>query len=74
MHIANFIEAIKANDVSKLHCGIESGSLAAINAHMGNIAMKSGNKIYWHPESLNFGKDAKANEMITVNHLNGWEY
>ncbi len=73
-HTSNFIDAIKANDASKLHCGIESGSLAAINAHMGNIAMKSGNKIYWHPESLNFGKDGKANEMLSVHYQNGWKY
>ena len=37
-HTQNFIECIKNNDSRGLNCNIESGSIAAINAHMGNIA------------------------------------
>jgi predicted dehydrogenase len=72
IHTKNFIESIKANDPSKLHCGIQTGSIAAINAHMGNIAYKVGEKIYWDAESGRFTND-KANELITAHYHNGWE-
>ncbi|MCB0599567.1 MAG: Gfo/Idh/MocA family oxidoreductase, partial [Saprospiraceae bacterium] len=47
LHTQNFIQAIKNNDPGSLKCGIRTGSVAAINAHMGNIAFKTGRKIYW---------------------------
>ena len=34
LHTQNFVEAIRHNDPSILKCGIESGSVAAINASM----------------------------------------
>lgn len=71
-HTVNFVESIKANDASKLHCGIETGSVAAINAHMGNIAYKTGKKIYWDAEKGLF-TDKDANKLVTANYHNGWE-
>src|SRR5690606_36765907 len=47
LHAVNFVDAVTSNDPSKLACGIKTGSVAAINAHMGNIDFKSGEKIYW---------------------------
>ncbi len=71
-HTKNFINCIKNNDLSSLNCGIESGSIAAINAHMGNIAYKTGNKIFWNKKMRNFGSDYKANSLITPKYNNGW--
>ena len=73
MHTQNFIEAIKKNDQSMLNTPIRSGSVAAINAQMGNIAYKTGNKIFWDSKAGNFGKDAKANKLINPEYHNGWE-
>ncbi|NUQ22511.1 MAG: hypothetical protein HUU34_01045 [Saprospiraceae bacterium] len=73
MHTQNFIEAIKANDISKLNTPIDSGSVAAINAQMGNIAYKTGKKIYWVEAKGNFGKNKKANKLMKANYYNGWE-
>ena len=72
-HTKNFIDCIKNNDLSSLNCGIESGSIAAINAHMGNIAYKTGNKIFWNKKMKNFGNDYKANSLITPKYNNGWK-
>ncbi len=72
VHTHNFVEALKTNDASLLHCGIETGSLAAINAHMGNIALKTKRHIQWNPSSGNFGNDAEANALITSQYQNGW--
>lgn len=72
-HSQNFIKAVKSNDPSILNCGIETGSVAAINAHMGNIAYKTGRKVNWDSSTNTFGNDAEANELIKAHYKNGWE-
>ncbi len=72
-HARNFIDAVKSNDRSKLNCGIETGSIAAINAHMGNIAYKTGRKIYWDEIKRAFINDAEANDLLKANYHNGWK-
>lgn len=71
-HTRNFVEAIKANDPSMLKCGIETGSVAAINAQMGNIAYKTGRKVYWDATAGQFKNDAEANALIKADYHNGW--
>lgn len=71
-HTQNLVDAIQANDASMLHCGIETGSIAAINAHMGNIAYKTGKKIYWDADKGLF-TDKSANKLVHANYHNGWE-
>ncbi|WP_420148227.1 Gfo/Idh/MocA family oxidoreductase [Spirosoma sp.] len=72
-HTKNFVQAIKANDASILKCGIETGSIAAINAHMGNIAFKTGRKVYWDAAAGGFKNDTQANALIAAHYHNGWK-
>jgi predicted dehydrogenase len=72
LHTRNFVEAIRKNDASLLKCGIESGSVAAINAHMGNIAYKVGRKVYWDAASGSFKGDREADALLTPEYHNGW--
>ncbi len=72
-HTRNFIESVRSNDSSKLNCGIETGSIAAINAHMGNIAYKTGRKLHWDQETGQFTNDKEANELIKARYHNGWK-
>ena len=73
LHTRNFVEAIQKNDASLLKCGIESGSVAAINAHMGNIAYKVGRRVYWDAQAGAFKDDRDANALLTPEYHNGWE-
>ena len=73
VHTKNFVDAIKSNDSSKLNCGIETGAVAAINAHMGNVAYKTGQKVYWDASSGNFKDNQAANQLIKANYHNGWK-
>ncbi len=73
LHTQNFVEAVKKNDQSLLNTHIRSGSVAAINAQMGNIAYRTGKKVYWDAKQGNFGNDAEANKMIKPAYHNGWE-
>lgn len=72
-HTKNFVSAIKANDASLLKCGIETGSIAAINAHMGNIAYKTGRKVYWDAAAKGFKNDTQANALLAAHYHNGWK-
>jgi predicted dehydrogenase len=72
LHTRNFVEAIRKNDPSILRCGLESGSVAAINAHMGNVAFKVGRKVYWDPAAGAFKGDAEASALIVPRYHNGW--
>ncbi len=72
LHAQGFVNAITSNDASKLTCGIETGSIAAINAQMGNIAFKTGKKIYWDEQKGQF-TDTDANDLMKANYNNGWQ-
>ncbi|MBK8703157.1 MAG: Gfo/Idh/MocA family oxidoreductase [Saprospiraceae bacterium] len=71
-HHKNFVAAMQSNDASLLKCGIETGAVAAINAHMGNVAFKTGRKVYWDAAKGEFRNDAAANELIKAHYQNGW--
>lgn len=73
LHTVNFIEAIKNNSQSMLNTPIKSGSIAAVNAQMGNIAYKTASKIFWDEKKGNFIDNAEANKLITPQYHNGWE-
>ena len=69
----NFIDAVKKNDQSLLNTPIRSGSVAAINAQMGNIAYRTGIKVFWDKEKGNFKDNIAANKYIQPVYNNGWE-
>ena len=71
-HTANFIEVVKSKDLSKLACPIEAGARVAINSHMGNIAQRTGQKIFWNADRNSF-QSSKANKFIAPDYHNGWK-
>jgi predicted dehydrogenase len=73
LHTENFIEAIRKNDQSFLNTPIKSGSVAAINAQMGNIAYRTGTKIYWDTAKGKFKNNADADKYITAKYHNGYK-
>ena len=72
LHAVNFVEAMTANDPKLLKCAIQTGSVAAINAQMGNIAYKTGKKVYWDAVKNQF-TDSEANQLMKANYHNGWQ-
>lgn len=73
LHTRNFAEAIKGNDPNLLNTPIDKGSLAAINAQMGNIAYKTGRKVYWDHSKREFTNDDEANALVKADYNNGWK-
>ncbi len=71
LHTQNFIESIKSDDATILKTPIVSGSVAAINAHMGNVAFKTGQKVFWDSGKSVFTKK-EASRLIRPIYQNGW--
>lgn len=69
----NFIDAVKKNDQSALNTPIRSGSVAAINAQMGNVAFRTGTKVFWDTRTNTFIDNKEANKFIQPKYQNGWE-
>lgn len=72
LHTANFINAVKTRDASKLTAPIEVGYNTALVCHMGNVAYKTGTKVSWSKEQGVFDSPG-ANELITPIYHNGWK-
>lgn len=72
LHTQNFIEAVKSRDNSKLNAPIKVGYDAALVSHMGNVAFKTGNRIYWDETTGQF-KNEEANQFLKANYHNGWK-
>lgn len=73
LHTRNFVEAIRRNDASILRCGIDTGSVAAINASMGNIALQTGRKLFWDASARQFRGDARANALTRATYRAGYQ-
>jgi predicted dehydrogenase len=73
LHTANFVEAIRKNDQSALNTPIRSGSVAAINAQMGNIAYRTGTKVYWDKSKGKFKDNMEADKYISAKYHNGYK-
>jgi len=73
LHTQNFVEAVRAKNAEILNTPIKSGSIAAINAQMGNIAYKTGEKLFWDAKKNIFKNNDKANALIKAAYHNGWK-
>lgn len=70
-HMANFVQAIARKDRTMLHAPIEAGAHIAIFSQMGNIAYRTGKKLYWNKESRKF-TDPEANRYLASAYHNGY--
>ena len=69
-HTSNFINAIRIDE--KLSCDINMGSLAAINAHMGNVAFKTRKSLSWDEKLWSFGSNKQANKLMVPEYRMPW--
>ncbi|WP_039052820.1 Gfo/Idh/MocA family protein [Sphingobacterium sp. T2] len=70
-HMENFVQAIVNKDKSLLNAPIEAGSHVAIVSQMGNIAYRTGKKIYWDRLKRRFTDD-EANHYLAAPYHNGY--
>lgn len=71
-HTKNWLEVIKSRKLTDLHCDIRTGANVATNAQMGNIAFRTGERIYYRPYEGKFD-NKKANAFITPEYHNNYK-
>lgn len=72
-HMNNFVEAIFTQNRTILKAPIEAGAHIAILSQMGNIAYRTGKKLYWNKEKQQFS-DKEANRYLAAAYHNGYTY
>jgi len=70
LHVQNFLECMKSRE--KPACDVAIAANTARVAHMGNIAYKTGRKIYWDNSKNEFINDNEANEMTKASYRSPW--
>jgi len=71
-HVKNFLECVKSR--KSPICEIEQGHNVALVAHMGNIAYRTGNKLYWDESKGKFMDDHKANAYLKPEYRSPWKF
>lgn len=71
LHVRNFLDCLKNNTPQKLNADINIGRNVALVAQMGNIAYRTGEKVFWNNEKQQFGTQT-ANKLITPVYNNGY--
>lgn len=72
-HMQNFVSVIKSRRTNELKCPIESASHVAIVSQMGNIAFRTGEKLYWDKMGAKF-TDGKINKKyLAAAYHNGYK-
>lgn len=70
-HMENFVQAIKDKDKNALNASIDIGSHVAIVSQMGNIAYRTGKKLYWDKMNARFTDDV-SNQYLAAKYHNGY--
>ncbi len=70
-HTENFIECMKTREQPR--CNADVGGAAAVNAHLGNIAFRTGRRVHWNQATGRFKDDDEANALLVAEYHNGWE-
>ena len=72
LHTTNFLAAVKSRDAKVLNAPITIGYNTALVCHMGNVAYKTGERIYWDAENKKFDNES-SNQLLVPQYYNGWE-
>ena len=71
-HVENFIECLKTRE--RPAADIEIGYWAALYAHLGNAAYRTGNKVVWDNDNQIFSGDEKADLLIKPAYRAPWKF
>ena len=70
-HMGNFISSIRNGE--KLNCPVEIAAGVARTCHLGNIAYKTGRRLYWDAVKNEFINDTNANDFILPDYRKPWK-
>ena len=71
LHTADFVACMQSRGTTK--CPPEVARLAAVNAQMGNVAFKTGRRVYWDEGTSRFVGDDEANALVKSRYRAPWK-
>jgi predicted dehydrogenase len=71
LHVDNFLDCVRTRETPK--ASIEIGAHIARFSHLGNIALRTGRKIYWDPAKQQFINDEESNEYVKARYRAPWK-
>ncbi len=72
-HMENFFGVIRSKKLSDLKCPVQAAADIATLSQMGNIAFRSGEKLYWDKEKAKFTNKAINKKYFTAAYHNGYK-
>lgn len=72
LHTTNFLDVVQSRKFDELKAPIQVGSHVATVCQMGNIAFRTGKKIYWDSSKNKF-TDNDANKFLAAEYHNGYK-
>lgn len=72
-HWENFVAVVKSRKMADLHCSIQEGAHVATIAQMGNIAYRTGQKLFWDTDKKRFTDDAVNAQYLMKEYHNGYK-
>ena len=72
-HWENFVSVVKSRKMEDLHCSIQDGAHVATIAQMGNIAYRTGQKLFWDTNKNRFTDEAVNAQYLMKEYHNGYK-
>ncbi len=72
-HWENFIGVVRSRKMEDLHCSIQAGAHVATVAQMGNISMRSGQRLVWDAKAGKFDADKINQQYLVKEYHNGYK-
>jgi hypothetical protein len=72
-HWENFIAVVRNRKMEDLHCSIQAGAHVATVAQMGNISMRSGQRLVWDAKAGKFGEEKINQQYLVKEYHNGYK-
>lgn len=72
-HMANFMDVVRSRKMEDLHCSIQEGAHVATVAQMGNISLRSGQRLVWDKAAGKFSDEKINREYLMKEYHNGYK-
>ncbi len=69
-HAENFVASIRGDETP--NAPIDAAANTAVNAHLGNIALRVGRDVEWNAEARQFVDDPEANDLVRPTYRDPW--
>lgn len=69
-HTLNFLDCIRSRQ--QPNCPAEAGRNVAVNAQLGNMAYRLGQKLFWDDTKTRITNEVRANDLVSAHYRSPW--